>query len=313
MIASIFHGTTFVESHADGYLAPRRFTGKQLKFYQSMGEKLALRSLCSAGIKIVFRLNSKAVFQMQYKCIGFIRDTTTIDLFVNSRLLTSYAVTPAENESYIVYRNDGNQAVLVEIYLTNLAECQIKIPSLEGVRHVIPSQKTLLLLGDSISQGVYSNFSSNSYSNLLDQKLSYQLLNQSVGAMHFDHESLDEISLLPHTILIAYGTNDYSRCSDFQSNFHAAKAYLEKLLTLFPNAKVYLLSPIWRTDVGDHENFIKWGNTLLDLALALGMDAIDGQSLIPHEDRLFFDGLHPNDEGFAYMAENVCSRLESST
>ena len=93
-----------------------------------------------------------------------------------------------------------------------------------------------------------------------------------------------------------------------------ANGFFERLRRTYPNAKIFVITPIWRAD---HERITKVGSfadiqaIVRNAAERVGLTVVDGLTLVPEDVGLFFDGyLHPNDEGFRFYAENLLAHME---
>lgn len=114
----------------------------------------------------------------------------------------------------------------------------------------------------------------------------------------------------------AYGTNEWSLRTAEQFCKESEEFY-SNLSTLYPNSRIFALTPIWRgyilkikVPIGAFENVAKQlekiANSLPNVTL---IDCID---FVPHEAKMFSpDILHPNILGFSYYAKGVIKSIKS--
>ncbi len=178
--------------------------------------------------------------------------------------------------------------------------------------------KTLLCLGDSITQGMESRRPSMNFAVQLSRYFGMNLINQGVGGYSFRKISLDpQIGLNPTLVIIAYGTNDWDLCGTLERFVTGASGYINTAAEIFSKSRIVVLSPIWRSDFMAEKpagTFFEISNALREICKGLsGVEFIDGLGLVPHKPGLFTDGLHPNEDGFIYYTENLINRLSSKS
>ena len=173
----------------------------------------------------------------------------------------------------------------------------------------------LYAVGDSITQGYDAEYPSQSYANLLADKLNATAVNHGIGGEIFNLGMLDEdMDFCPDIITVAYGTNDWNKQT--AENFErTAKEYYRRLRAAYPAAKIFAITPIWR---GDKDNISKAGcfedaiKIVTEAALAQpGVVVINGDKMIPHLASVCSDKyLHPNDFGFKFYAEALYDAMK---
>ena len=82
------------------------------------------------------------------------------------------------------------------------------------------------------------------------------------------------------------------------------------LNTLYREAEKYVILPIWRADINEHQEFTysfeDIRNMIKDIASKYPIKILDIFDLIPHDPKLYYDGyLHPNEMGFVYYADEI--------
>jgi hypothetical protein len=302
------------------FITPLRFTKKQLLEYQ-VNQARQIRSRCPSGICLDMITDSDFV-RFEYTVKDFARAPLYFDIFLNDVLVKSIGYPQIEKKQYLFeYKVDkrqvNNKANRITIYLpcnAEIAMSNFELSDNASIDRVNPNQKTLLCLGDSITQGMDALHPSSTYPVLLSRFLEMNLINQGVGGYVFNSASLDEdIKLKPDIITVAYGTNDWSLCdslAQFRSN---CSGYMEKLVAIFPDTDIYVVTPFWRSDIDELRpsgSFFDIADTIKDVCRAYPeITVLDGLEMIPHLPDYFGDKkLHPSDEGFKYIALNLLKK-----
>ncbi len=109
-------------------------------------------------------------------------------------------------------------------------------------------------------------------------------------------------------VVVLLGTNDW-KASISLDTFARDFGYWRRNVP--PSVAIVCVTPPWRRDEGANDN----GDTLDDfravIATVCAKDTVvDGTAAIPHDDRYFVDGLHPNGIGNRYLARAVQAAIE---
>lgn len=326
-----------------GYYRFERFTPKQLEIYADI-PNFRIRSLCTSGVCMDFISDTKYV-KFEYKIYDKARDWMYFDIYFNDVLADSIGSEPiAQNEGVFKYHisDSTRRRNRITIYLPHLCSCALKNIELSdgsvidtaGSSGKMPAseccvdtvgpesdpfserEKTLLCLGDSITQGMESRRPSMNFAVQLSRQLGMNLINQGVGGYSFRKISLDpEIGLNPSMIIIAYGTNDWGLCETPERFMIGASEYINAAAGIFKNSRIAVISPIWRSDFMDPKpagSFFEISDALKNICEVLpNVKFINGLNLVPHLPGLFTDGLHPNEEGFMHYTRNLLSSLKN--
>lgn len=315
-IRSLFHGCLRVEK-SDGALVPLRFSQSMLDFYDAEGEMTSVRSQCPAGVRLDVMTDAEEI-GFSYACTRFCRDHLTFDVFENDRFMTTLREPDNSHEGRISYRRRVSGKGRVTIYLPYTADVRLRDLNLGAAEPVAPESQTMLFLGDSITQGMTVFRPSQSYANLLARLKGIELVNQGVGSYVFNPESLGDVPLISaDEILVAYGTNDYTKIFEGELTLSAfaetVQEYMGKLRALVPSISVHVVTPIWRFQQCSEPDQIKLmqqvRETIASAAGEQGFDVIHGLDLLGHDVSLLADGLHPNDLGANMMALNLFRQL----
>lgn len=310
-------------------IVPLRFTERQLGVYARQ-DNYRVRSLCPAGIRIDVVTDSDYV-RFHYEIKDACRKWAYFNVFVDEIWVTDIGEEGLETRKAQFHfdipsqpadsaGNGRRPARRVTIDLPHSAEIVLHSFELSDGASVAPApepERRLLAFGDSITQGMDARHPASTYPALIARQLGMGLLNQGVGGYVFEADSLDPALAAmykPDLITIAYGTNDWGRYETLQQFRLKCADYLAGVASLFEGVPIVVMTPLWRKDRTEPKKlgaFDLIGQTIAELAAAYpAMRVLDGARLIPHLPRLFGDGLHPTDEGFAHIAMNVIHQAE---
>lgn len=173
--------------------------------------------------------------------------------------------------------------------------------------------RKFLFLGDSITQGVTTSRDSANFVYRLSAFYNADVFSWGVGGTGFWPVSLEETAFDPEAVFIFYGTNDYNSRKSEDELLTRCRDYMDKVKDLWPDKKVFCISPIWRAD-GEHRRAAGTLESCRQLIISQaeehGFIHIDGYKLCPHHTDYFADKfLHPNDLGFSVFAQNLLREL----
>lgn len=306
----LFKGALRVELSATGYTAPRRFTKKGQEFYDTVRD-FGKKARATSCIRLEMVTDSDT-FSYEYTLEGASsRKFAYFDLVVDGAVLRHDGHEGISSMSGNVSATLPQGTHHVALYFPNLFKGNIKNVTLSDGATFAPAEKShrLYAVGDSITQGYDAKFSCGSYTNLLADMLNAEVVNHGIGAEIFRPDMIDpDMPYDPDIITVAYGTNDWSGQTR-ERTVENAKEYFRRLAEVFPNAKIFAVTPLWRADefrhtqVGDYADIRR---IVADAAAAAGAVVIDGDGMIPHSTAVCSDAyLHPNDLGFQYYARNL--------
>lgn len=174
---------------------------------------------------------------------------------------------------------------------------------------VARSHTSMLVLGDSIVQGVGAETPSQALTPRLASLTGFEVINQGLMGSLFNPEVVEPLGdgRRVSKVIVGYGTNDWILRPTLVELETVVEDLLQRLFQLYPTAGILLLSPLWR---GDWELARPMGS-FSEMSAAIERVArlfplvtyIDCRTCIEHSKRVFADGhLHPNKEGFALFA-----------
>jgi Lysophospholipase L1 and related esterases len=318
----VFKNCIRVDKTQDG-LTPFRFTAVQLKEY-AWKEDLKIRSYCPSGVCMDFETDAASI-TFEYSIQGMSREWAYFDIYVNNIFVEAIgtdSISQKNGEFYYEIPRGRQKLNRITIYLPHLVELSVKnirLPEGAAVKAIKPCARNLLCLGDSITQGMEAYHPSVMYPLLLSRFLGMNLLNQGVGGGVYNAAYLDgDLPYNPDIITVAYGTNDWNMCSSLAEFNRNCSEYIAKLFQIYPDKKIYVITPFWRKDMGE----IKKSGSFSELCETVKcichgypqIDVIDGMEIMPHLSELFGDKfLHPNDHGFMHVALNLLGKMKASS
>lgn len=309
-----------------------RFTQEQTQLeHPYVSFALDLKHWATAGIRLSFRTDSTTLGLRADMTVGSGRGYYALDVVVNGTLLggpdnfsqldlpDDYTVIKPERGAHEVSFDLGHGEKDVCIHLPWGACTVLQELSLDDGASFIPQlpSKKLLAFGDSITQGYDTLRPSHHHVSRLGLALDAAVYNKALGgAVSFPELARAKDPFDPDYILVAYGTNDWSKITleDFLARY---RALLEAIHTNYPSAQVFLITPIWRKDCEQPKPFGPFHSVeqhIRTLAADYpGYHVIPGYDLVPHDSSFFADlRLHPNDAGFDYYFNNLWSQIKAA-
>ena len=307
-----------------------RLTEEQEELYRATNFFFYNRSFSSAGIKLLFRTDSKTLFlklttaralDRQYFSVDILVDGEVVgylDNFSDISLPQNYTQTEFPLGEFSKEFQLGNGIKTVCIHMpwstrTTIEEIVVDDGAfVEGIK----KKKKLLVYGDSITHGYDALRPSNRYIAKLADALDAEEFNKAVGgAMFFPEFAELKDSIVPDYITVAYGTNDWTamnKCS-FEEK---CKAFYETISRNYPEAKIFAITPIWRKDMNAEMIFGDFEQVEMSIRHSVkelkNVTVISGFEFVPKEEKFFADlRLHPNDEGFGHYFNNLYDEIKS--
>ena len=294
-------------------------TDEGMQFYKYLPEMITAWSARSAefeprvktttGIRLDFHTNSKhlnleiespAKFEVYVNGLlhRFIKDETSLSMDID-----------------VAYGRSLDDA-RITIYFPAHKRGKLKSLELDDGAYVRPHKfdRSILFLGDSITQGWDTQFDSLSFANKVSRHFNADSVVQGVGGACFFPEHLEKLQKDFDWVVIAYGTNDFDKRKEFDEFYSYMSEYMSKLSELYGDKKMFVISPIWRrlSKPEAQERFEIYRKAIAAEAEKYGFVHVDGALLVPPVAELYTDGLHPNDIGFSIYAENLIRIMENS-
>jgi lysophospholipase L1-like esterase len=314
----------------DGSLWPVRFSDKLFSEFHKE-ESRRVRSYCPSGVGIELVTDSSYI-KLHVQALAFARNFAYFDLYIDDVFIETVGAEPVkslpDSVSFDLCRRhlngkikDDKKMQKVTIYLPHLADVRIKAIEPEAgsiVEHCSDEamhKKTMLCLGDSITQGMTAKNPSSAYPVQLARFLGINMLNHGIGGDIFDEKILDEdMDIKPDIITVAYGINDWYRFDSVDYFKKMCKSFFNKLTTLYPEAKIYAITPVWCSSEGEPKAMGYLYETRKEIEQIAGrfksVHIINGLKMVPNMPEYFVDGVHPNDLGFMHYGLNLLKEIQ---
>lgn len=319
-ISSLFHHVSLV-SENEGWYEPLRFSPERIADYEQ-NRPYAPYSHCAAGVTLEFETEADEI-AFDYEMLPFsagksLDGYSTSDVFdVYENGAYALTVSPAIHKGRFRYRKQNPGRVRFCIYTPVGAMVRFSRFSLGDFSPVPAPQRKLLIVGDSISQGLFGTHPSLSAAARLSRELDADLLNASIGGDCFRPGLIPEdLPWRPDAIVVELGTNDFCFIKDRKTIEENVRGFFCDLDERFSHVPCVVVSPFWMTDWDELTDgrpaYTEWLKGLLQEICdrVVYLHFLDGFRVIPHEYRNFCDSTHPSDDGFAAMAAAIGSELK---
>ncbi len=326
-IKDITLGAVRIEENENGFNF-YRFTTEQEELYKKRSNDFYMKSFATSGVKMRFCTNSQNLFLKVLVSPGSSRTYFSFDVFVNGQridLLNNFSniSLPADYVKISLplgeFSKNFNLGIgekEVCIYFPWSVKAIIKEITIDDhafVKPVKPSKK-MLCFGDSITQGYDALCPSNKYITKLSNLLDAQEFNKAIGGeILFPDLASTKEDFMPDYVTVAYGTNDWNFCTqeEFAQN---CKNFLSNITANYTNAKVLVITPIWRKEHTEDRPFGEFENVdkiIKSVAQNFkNLTVVSGFNFVEHNEKYFADlRLHPNDKGFAQYFENLSKQI----
>ncbi len=306
-----------------------RFTEQQEQLYKHRSDDFYAKTFCSSGIKLYFITNSEKLFLKALISNASSRSYFSYDLFVNGKKadsLTNFIDTelpinytkvqfPVGEVSKQFILSPGEKEVCIHFPWSVKSTLKELVLDDNAFLKPIKPRYKLLCFGDSITQGYDALYTSSKYTSQLASALNAEEYNKAIGGeIFFPQLASAKEDFVPDFITVAYGTNDWNRCTREEFT-HNCKDFFYNLNLSYPNSKVFAITPIWRKELHEYRQFGEFkgiGEIIKNTAGQFkNITIINGFDFVPQNESLFADlRLHPNDKGFGYYYKNLASQIK---
>ena len=305
-IRSVTVGALRIRKEADG-IHFDKCTEKQVAAWHTLSETLGGRAETTTGVRLDFCTDSKA---LSFSTANGDKFEVLIDNMPRYRIhaenYRAQGETPTfdlgEGEKRVTLLFPSHSVgVLTEVTLDDGA-------TLTPYRHACK----MLFIGDSITQGWNARYDSQSFALRVSRFFDANSVIQGIGGAFFHEGTLGTIPFDPDTVVIAYGTNDFGRYATQDEMRLRASRFLDGIAAQFGNKRVFVISPIYRTDWQKQKkmgSFADACNLVKEEAALRGFTVVDGMELVPHNSDFLADAVHPNDLGFGVYAERLIAKM----
>ena len=201
----------------------------------------------------------------------------------------------------------------VRIYLPALRGCTVGTVLCDGTyADPVPPRPTLLVLGDSISQGFLAGDPAGTWPALVAADKGLDLVNQGVGGLVFQPTALMGLGALeaPDTVWVALGPNYRFEGWSGTVVGREVAAYIDTVCSLWPEARLFCATPTPH----DEDAYPTARGAAYGTVPGLIADAcarhpevtlVDGLELLEDRARYFADADHPSARGARLMALRI--------
>lgn len=306
-----------------------RFTQQQEELYKNRSYDFYKKTFATSGVQMRFQTNSQTLFLRTEITSGSGRSYFAFDVFVNGVKIDTldnfsdidipqnYTTLNFPLGEFSKEFNLGIGEKEVCVYFPWSVKAILKefiIDDNSFIKPVKPNKK-MLCFGDSITHGYDALYPSNKYITKLAAMLDSEEYNKAIGGeIFFPALAATKEDFEPDYITVAYGTNDWSNRSKEELTYNC-KDFLCNLSNNYPNAKIFVITPIWRKDMNESRlfgDFKSVGEIIQKQTAAFSnISVIQGFEFVPQNEDLFADlRLHPNDNGFEYYFENLSKHIK---
>lgn len=306
-----------------------RFTEEQEQLYEERDEGLYQKTFATAGMKLVFKTDSKTLFLKVFLTLASSRKYFSFDIFADGKLVDcmdnfsrcelpeNYTQVGLQAGEFSKEFDLGEGIKIIEVYLPWSYGVLLEEISLDDGAVVEPVEiaKKVLVYGDSITQGYDALRPSNRYIARIAKSMNAEEINKAIGGEVFFPELADtEEDFYPDYVTVAYGTNDWSKM-DRESFKELCKRFYTILSKKYEKATIFAITPIWRKDYQSYREYGPFEQMIKDIVEAVkdleNVIIIHGFDFVPKDSKYFADlRLHPNDQGFEYYFKNLNDEIQ---
>lgn len=287
----------------NGELHFYKCTKKQCEAWYNKWDGLGERSETSTGITLDFITDAKEIV---FEVCG-----SKFETFINGNFNEQFLFSDEEFHKINLCLNGRKNRIT--LLFPNHDKGALKSVELNGESFVEPHkfERKILFLGDSITQGWNSKYDFMSYPYQVADSLNAERVINGIGGAYYLPESFDHIDFDPDTVVVAYGTNDFSHYKNIDVFKEAVNGFLEQVKNAYCKKRVIVITPIFRfgdltREWGKIEDYI---SIIKTVANSLSFEVIDGYDLVPQNMDFYADAAHPNDLGFSVYARKLISKL----
>lgn len=307
-IRALTHGADHMEPAADG-IHFHKCTERQENAWKAIDPDFYPRALATTGVRLEFETDAEA---FTFEAPSGNRFEVLVNGLFDRQIRMNDLRAAGSEPKAAVPLGPGQKRVLFA--LPSHSEGVLASFSVENATFLRPvtyeNESKILFIGDSITQGWNSQYDTFSFAYRTGLALNADFHICGIGGARYAPQTFEKVNFDPDTVIVAYGTNDFSSKSrSAEENTANANAYLELVRQAYGSCRVVVLTPIWRSDKDE-----KWLTTaraaIADAARKRGFETVDGDRLFPKNTAFFADNyLHPNDLGFSVYAERLTAYL----
>lgn len=305
----LYRGVSEFLPESDGLLELARMSAR-LKALYSYSEAAVIRACCATGVRLLFETDSPCL-HLCWLPLRAARDVQACDVEVEGYPLRSYEPEADKGECRIQADLPGCGLRRVTVYLPHLRELRVKSLELADnatFQTVAETRRRLLLMGDSIAQGMTTTSPSKAYGTAVARAYDLDYLNVAVGGAVMNAEVAAAVAELPWDMaLVAFGVNDCSQAIALASEALETEKTLHALTA--SGRPVILFTPLPWPGGGD-KNLSSYIACQKEVASGFpGVIVLDGYDALGSDAENFIDSCHPNDLGNRRIADYLSKNL----
>lgn len=302
---------------AQGLVHFSRFTQQQMEMYQVKNLDFYKKAHATAGIRLCFRTDSQNLSMKVQIEPGSSRKFFSVDIFADGAFVGCVKEQPDRHlGGFSGEFSLGEGEKTVTVHLPWSVAMKLEELCLDAGAFIEPVRpaKSLLMYGDSITQGYDAKQTSMRYATKLADYLDAEEYNRAIGGEVYYAPLVQlEEPVKPDYITIAYGSNDWYKVGRAEFT-EQCSAFIKTVSERNPQAQVFVLTPIWRKDLQENRPFGQFADVETIIRQCCeglsNVEVIRGFDFVPKDESYYADlYLHPNDEGFSYYAENLCKAI----
>lgn len=278
------------------------------------------------GARIRFRTDAKNLsarfkFTTQHTRVGAVNSKGLYT--VNGKISGSFLRDP-ESDEVTVKLSGNNRAKVCDYELIMPYGDSVEFTGLSlGDGKLLPAAARpafkYVAFGDSITHGFRAGDISRTYPFIIGEKLQWQVVNMGFGSRTTVPSDGDCIAACGGDIIsILIGFNDFYGSKPIADYAQDLKDLIFRIRKLKPDTPIFLITPLWSSEpawaaskIGlKLEDYRKAARQVVAESNDTQLHLIDGLSLMDNFPEMTTDGIHPNDKGFAQIAERLAPILK---
>lgn len=306
----LFSGAREIEQRPDGIL-PVRFGAERREEYQHSAT--AIYGRCTAGVRLDF-VTSAPEISFDYRFHTLFYPPVVFDVLEDGEWRASIREPDRSSSGTIRYVRKKQSSSRITIYLPVHGETVLSHLKLGDPQPAPKGDKRLLVVSDSIGQGLFGEYPAGGYAAQLARTLKTDFYNLSVGGEIYRPELIErDLPYSPTQILIALGTNDLVLVKEYKQIKENIQGFYQNLMSRFHGIPTTVLTPIWQTDLDGsplEPLFMQVTEWIRQEAEKAECKVVQGLSALSHQPRFFSDHAHPNDLGHAQLALGLLEAMK---
>ena len=304
-LKNLVHGAYDIKNTQEGYMYFTRYTDEQLE-YLKFNKMFYERAQFSSSVTLEF-VTTATKFGFLYKFL-LIGSIDSLDVYIDGKTAYIQKLKDLPTEGEMSFSLPAGEKHVV-VYFPIDMQFSFKDFYIDGSFCAKSDKKTKVLwIGDSITQGYGSAYTSHTYVNTANRLLGYEILNQGIGGGYYDYKVLKHMpNFIPDKIIVALGINGHIN----PNKEKMIGDYYKTLTKLYPSVPILAITPLWA-----QADWVEWQGVIDTQQLIIQngekysqMQVINGFELIPHVHEYFIDGVHPNELGMELYSQNLVKKI----